>query len=475
MTLHRSTTPRTPGAAPATLRPDLPSRAGFDSDHPLAAGLVGVVGPALGHLGDLEALWPDRLPDVLELDGGAAGPWHLALVAALAERRGVAPPQGALLHDPLALRHAAAAPAWSDRAALGLGADALCWAGRRLPGLRGARLRVSALTPEGMALTLRSGLALLAATARREKPEHLRAAACGIDIVMPADDAAARDWGAVLTTLWQELVAERHGPGFAARPDLIQYRHGASEIASPGPDAAARLRAALLRAEADELPWPETDPSRPADAAPPLSEPDRAAALVAWRRQRDGNAVQKSLLALREAAKRGINVMGPSVACAKAGVTTGEWGAVMAGALPGAVAKPDPAPPPGVTFLLARPGLDARLPRALPSPAEARIRGIELRETGPRRLPSDIVAAVLDDRPQALLLSLPSPQSAQMAIETLAELRRAGFGAMPALGLIEFQLDAPLEKALEAAGLPLKRARSFANGDFLQEIVNLVT
>ena len=47
--------------------------------------------------------------------------------------------------------------------------------------------------------------------------------------------------------------------------------------------------------------------------------------LKAWRSARDGKAVAASLEALRSAAAEARNIMEPSIVCAKAGVTTGEW------------------------------------------------------------------------------------------------------------------------------------------------------
>src|SRR6202051_4958273 len=75
----------------------------------------------------------------------------------------------------------------------------------------------------------------------------------------------------------------------------------------------------------------ETEPSPLADAADailtvsPQAEADQIDGLEAWRAARDGNAVAAALKDLRACAKDGRNIMPPSIACAKAGVTTGEW------------------------------------------------------------------------------------------------------------------------------------------------------
>ncbi len=61
----------------------------------------------------------------------------------------------------------------------------------------------------------------------------------------------------------------------------------------------------------------------------PAVEQEQVARLNEWRAARDDTAVQAALAELRSAAKDGRNVMPASIACAKAGVTTGEWAGEM--------------------------------------------------------------------------------------------------------------------------------------------------
>ena len=82
--------------------------------------------------------------------------------------------------------------------------------------------------------------------------------------------------------------------------------------------------------------WIETEPSPLAGAGAggivtvsDSVEADQIARLMAWRETRDEAAVADALTALRSAAAEGRNIMEPSIACAKAGVTTGEWGRVL--------------------------------------------------------------------------------------------------------------------------------------------------
>src|SRR5438874_4090393 len=51
--------------------------------------------------------------------------------------------------------------------------------------------------------------------------------------------------------------------------------------------------------------------------------------LNAWREGRDARAAASALDALKAAAQEDRNIMPPSIEAAKAGVTTGEWGAAL--------------------------------------------------------------------------------------------------------------------------------------------------
>ena len=81
--------------------------------------------------------------------------------------------------------------------------------------------------------------------------------------------------------------------------------------------------------------WTETEPS-PLVAGEgaimvvdPAVEAEQIGRLEAWRASRDARAVKAALLALEAAAKEGRNIMEPSIAAARAGLTTGEWGGTL--------------------------------------------------------------------------------------------------------------------------------------------------
>src|SRR5262249_54880987 len=64
-------------------------------------------------------------------------------------------------------------------------------------------------------------------------------------------------------------------------------------------------------------------------AIDPAAEAAQIESLAAWRQERDGRAAAAALAALKAAAGEGRNIMEPSIACAHARVTTGEWGQAL--------------------------------------------------------------------------------------------------------------------------------------------------
>src|SRR5208283_5553142 len=62
---------------------------------------------------------------------------------------------------------------------------------------------------------------------------------------------------------------------------------------------------------------------------PEWVEREQVESLKAWRAARDNRAAEATLNELRAAAQEGRNIMEPSIACAKAGVTTGEWAGIL--------------------------------------------------------------------------------------------------------------------------------------------------
>ncbi len=184
------------------------------------------------------------------------------------------------------------------------------------------------------------------------------------------------------------------------------------------------------------------------------AEADQVARLAAWRAGRDGAAVQSALDALRKAARDGSNIMPASIAAAKAGVTTGEWGDTIRAAFgqyrgPTGVSRHPSNRTEGLdriraevdavsarlgrrlTFLVGKPGLDGHSNGAEQIAARARDCGMEIRYDGIRFTPSEIVAAARDGNVHVIGLSILSGSHVPLVAEVLAQLREEGLDHIP--------------------------------------------
>ncbi len=186
----------------------------------------------------------------------------------------------------------------------------------------------------------------------------------------------------------------------------------------------------------------------------PKAEADQCARLAQWRSQRDATHVAQALTALRHAAKTGANIMPPSIQCAKAGVTTGEWGAAMR-ALYGeyraptgvsqnpsnrteglepvrdAVAKAAKNLGHPLRLLLGKPGLDGHSNGAEQIATRARDCGMEITYDGIRLTPAEIVQAAIERKPDVIGLSILSGSHLPLIRETLHLLQDAGLSQTP--------------------------------------------
>ncbi len=195
--------------------------------------------------------------------------------------------------------------------------------------------------------------------------------------------------------------------------------------------------------------------------------------LAAWRAARDEGGARAALEALGQAARAGENVMAPSLACARAGVTTGEWGealrqvfgryraptgvggaAAAAGeafaaararvaALETRLGRPPKA-------LIGKPGLDGHSNGAEQIAVAARDCGFEVIYEGIRLTPDEIVAAALEEGVDVVGLSILSGSHASLAAEVLAGLRTQGLDVPVVVGGIIPPDDA---EALRQAGV----------------------
>ncbi|HDR29253.1 protein meaA [Rhodovulum sp.] len=178
----------------------------------------------------------------------------------------------------------------------------------------------------------------------------------------------------------------------------------------------------------------------------PAVEADQIARLNAWRAERDADAVAHALKALREAASTGANIMPPSIAAAKAGVTTGEWGDVMRAVFgqyrgPTGVSRNPSNRTEGLDeiraavdavasrlgrrprLLVGKPGLDGHSNGAEQIAARARDCGMDIHYEGIRLTPAEIVAAAREGNVDIVGLSILSGSHIPL-VDSLMKLMR---------------------------------------------------
>ena len=182
--------------------------------------------------------------------------------------------------------------------------------------------------------------------------------------------------------------------------------------------------------------------------------------LEAWRAARDDAAVDATLAELRAAAQGTANVMPATIACARAGVTTGEWADALrdvfgeyrgpTGVRRASVAFPPLAElaarcrnmaggPPRV--LLAKPGLDGHSNGAEQIAVAARDAGMEVIYQGIRLTPAQIAGTAVDEDVDLVGLSMLSGSHLEVVPEVVRRLRRAGCVAPVVVGGIIPDVD----------------------------------
>ena len=211
-------------------------------------------------------------------------------------------------------------------------------------------------------------------------------------------------------------------------------------------------------------------------AVDPTVEDQQIEKLKAWRTARDAAAVDSTLSALSEAASEGRNVMEASIACAHAGVTTGEWAEALRKAYgeyraPTGVGRAGGGPANRealaevqnrveqvsgrlgrrLKMLVGKPGLDGHSNGAEQIAVRARDCGFEVVYEGIRLTPAQIVNAALEEGVHVVGLSVLSGSHVPLVSEVLQRLREAGLADVPVVagGIIPPEDEA----ALKAAGV----------------------
>jgi len=246
----------------------------------------------------------------------------------------------------------------------------------------------------------------------------------------------------------------------------------------------------------------ETEASPLADAADMVvtvsaeAEADQVARLAAWRAARDDKAVAAALDQLRKAAKSGANIMPASIACAKAGVTTGEWGFALRSAFGeyraptgvGTAMRNDAEGLDGIRaevervskklgrrlkFLVGKPGLDGHSNGAEQIAARARDAGMDVVYDGIRLTAEAIAAAAAEKKVHVVGLSILSGSHLPLVHDVMSRMKEAGISDVPVVvgGIIPKE-DA---SALKDAGVAeVYTPKDFELNRIMSDLVRIV-
>ncbi len=218
--------------------------------------------------------------------------------------------------------------------------------------------------------------------------------------------------------------------------------------------------------------------------------------LEKWRAERDDTKVAVALAALKDAAASGSNIMEPSIACAHAGVTTGEWAETLRSVFgeyraPTGVGGASAAAPDQMAdirtrvdqlegvlgtrlkMLVGKPGLDGHSNGAEQIAVRARDAGLEVVYEGIRLTPDEIVQAALQEGVHVVGLSILSGSHVTLVADVVQKMNDAGIGDVPVVvgGIIPPE-D---EKKLLASGVAaVYTPKDFDLTRILEGIVSIV-
>jgi (2R)-ethylmalonyl-CoA mutase len=247
--------------------------------------------------------------------------------------------------------------------------------------------------------------------------------------------------------------------------------------------------------------WTETEPSPLSvdagiiEAVDPAIEKEQVERLAAWRARRDAGEVTTALADLERVAREGGNIMEPSIVCAKAGVTTGEWGATLRSVF-GEYRAPT-----GITggvgaclggldevrgeverlsarlgrrlkLLVGKPGLDGHSNGAEQIAVRARDCGMEVVYEGIRLTPAQIVRAAAEEAVHVVGLSILSGSHVPLVGEVMSRMREEGLDDVPVVvgGIIPPEDAATLKRLGVAA---VYTPKNFQLNAIMREIVGL--
>jgi (2R)-ethylmalonyl-CoA mutase len=206
--------------------------------------------------------------------------------------------------------------------------------------------------------------------------------------------------------------------------------------------------------------WTESEESplgagtKAIQTADPMAEQDQVARLNEWRKNRDNARVAQSLKALKTAVQNGVNIMEPSIECAKAGVTTGEWGQALreilgeyrgptgvslvvqiddddVAAVKARVENLSDKIGEKLAMLVGKPGLDGHSNGSEQIATRARAVGFATTYEGIRSTPEEIVNLAKTNKVHIVGLSILSGSHLDLVRDVVGRMRDAGLGDIP--------------------------------------------
>jgi (2R)-ethylmalonyl-CoA mutase len=230
----------------------------------------------------------------------------------------------------------------------------------------------------------------------------------------------------------------------------------------------------------------------------PVAERAAIEAIRAWRAGRDQAAVTDALAALRDAAQTETNLFDATLACARVGVTTGEWAGALRAVFgeyraPTGVSGTSTSSEVGaditavrervrqagetigsrLRILVGKPGLDGHSNGAEQLAVRARDVGFEVIYQGIRLTPAQIVAAAVQEGVHVVGLSVLSGSHLEVVPAVLDGLRVAGAGDIPVIagGIIPpDDADALIKLGVARVFTP----KDYALTPIMNEIVDII-
>jgi (2R)-ethylmalonyl-CoA mutase len=236
----------------------------------------------------------------------------------------------------------------------------------------------------------------------------------------------------------------------------------------------------------------------------PATEAAQIESVRAWRATRDPERADAALQALRDAAKTDDNLMIATLACARAGVTTGEWAgalrevfgeyraptgvsataAIGSSGVGGAageeiaqvrqlVARTGEELGRRLKILVGKPGLDGHSNGAEQIAVRARDVGFEVIYQGIRLTPAQIVSAAAQEDVHVVGLSILSGSHLELVPDILNGLREAGLDDVPVVvgGIVP---DADARRLKELGVAAVFTPKDYGITEIMREIVGII-